>query len=78
MIAKFHRTELVIYCHSREGKSLSYSQINTVIKADDYKSKNTAICNSKCKSEEQSDGRRYRISSVIRRSFFPSKTIPKI
>ena len=27
---KFHRTDLVIYCHSRKGKTLSYSQINTV------------------------------------------------
>ena len=28
--AKFHRTFLVICTHSREGKTLSYSQINTV------------------------------------------------
>ena len=26
----FHGTELVIYSHSREGKTLSYSRINTV------------------------------------------------
>ena len=30
MIAKFHRTDLVICSHFRERKSLSYSQINTV------------------------------------------------
>ena len=30
IIAKFHRTDLVICSHSREGKTLSYSQINTV------------------------------------------------
>ena len=29
-IAKFHRTDLFICDHSREGKILSYSQINTV------------------------------------------------
>ena len=29
-IAKFQRTDLVIYSHSREGKTLSYSQINIV------------------------------------------------
>ena len=27
-IAKFHRTDLVICSHSREGKTLSHSQIN--------------------------------------------------
>ena len=30
LIAKLHRTDLVICSHSREGKSPSYSQINTV------------------------------------------------
>ena len=30
MIAKFQRTDLVIYNHYREGKILSYSQINMV------------------------------------------------
>ena len=30
IIAKFYRTDLVIYSHSREGKTLSYSHINTV------------------------------------------------
>ena len=30
MIAKFHRTDLVISSHSIEGKILSYSRINTV------------------------------------------------
>ena len=30
IIAKFHGTDLVIYSHSREGKTPSYSQINTV------------------------------------------------
>ena len=29
-IVKFHRTDLVICSHSREGKTLSNSQINTV------------------------------------------------
>ena len=28
---KLHRTDLIICTHSREGKTLSYSQINTVI-----------------------------------------------
>ena len=28
--AKFQRTDLAICCHSREGKTPSYSQINTV------------------------------------------------
>ena len=28
--AKFHRTDLVIFSHSREGKILSYSRINAV------------------------------------------------
>ena len=27
IVAKFHRTDLVIYSHSRERKTLSYSQI---------------------------------------------------
>ena len=31
MIAKFHRDYLVICSHSGEGKTLSYSQINTVL-----------------------------------------------
>ena len=30
--AKFHRTNLVICSHSKEGKTLSYSQINMVPK----------------------------------------------
>ena len=30
IIAKFHRTDLVIVGHSTEGKTLSYNQINTV------------------------------------------------
>ena len=30
IVAKFHRTDLVIYSHSGEGKALSYSQINIV------------------------------------------------
>ena len=30
IIAKFHRTDLVIESHSREGKPPSYSRINTV------------------------------------------------
>ena len=30
MIAKFHRTDLIICSHSREGKSPSNGQINTV------------------------------------------------
>ena len=30
IIAKFHRTDLVICSHSREGKTPSYSQMNTV------------------------------------------------
>ena len=30
-IAKFHRTDLVIFSHSREGKTPSYSQINMVL-----------------------------------------------
>ena len=30
IIAKLQRTDLVICSHSREGKTLSYSQINTV------------------------------------------------
>ena len=30
VIAKFHRTDLVICSHSREEKALPYSQINTV------------------------------------------------
>ena len=32
IIAKFHRLDLVICNHSREGKNPFYSQINTVIK----------------------------------------------
>ena len=31
IIAKLHMTDLVICNHFREGKTLSYSQINTVI-----------------------------------------------
>ena len=31
IIAKFHETDLDIWSHSREGKTPSYSQINTVI-----------------------------------------------
>ena len=31
IIAKFYRNNLVICSHSREGKTLSYSQINTVL-----------------------------------------------
>ena len=31
IIAKFLRTDLVICSHSREGETLSYSQINTVL-----------------------------------------------
>ena len=30
IMVKFHRTDVVICSHSREGKTLSYSQINTV------------------------------------------------
>ena len=30
IIAKYHRTDKVICSHSREGKTLSYSKINTV------------------------------------------------
>ena len=30
IIAKFHRTDVVMSSHYREGKSLSYSPINTV------------------------------------------------
>ena len=30
LIAKFHRTDLVICCHSREGKNLFYSRINMI------------------------------------------------
>ena len=30
MIAKFGKTDIVICSHSREGKILSYSQINTI------------------------------------------------
>ena len=30
IIAKFHKTDLVICSHSREGKTLSYSRINMV------------------------------------------------
>ena len=30
LIAKLHRTDLIICSHSREGKTLSYSHINTV------------------------------------------------
>ena len=30
IIAKFHRADFVLYSHSGEGKSLSYSQINLV------------------------------------------------
>ena len=30
IIAKFHRTNSVICCHSGEGKTLSYTQINKV------------------------------------------------
>ena len=32
MIAEFHWTDLVICSHSREGKTLSYSQINEVLR----------------------------------------------
>ena len=31
IIAKYHRTDLVILSHSREGKTKSYGQINMVI-----------------------------------------------
>ena len=31
--AKFHRTDLVVCSHFREGRTLSYSQINTIISA---------------------------------------------
>ena len=31
--AKFHWTDLVIYSHSREGKTLSYSRINRISNA---------------------------------------------
>ena len=31
IIAKFHRIDLVVCSHFREGKTPSYSQINTVI-----------------------------------------------
>ena len=31
-IAKFHRNDYVIYSNSREGKTLSYNRINTVLK----------------------------------------------
>ena len=34
LIAKFHRTDLVICSHSREGKTPSYSRKNTVIPTD--------------------------------------------
>ena len=34
IIAKFHRTDLVIWCHSRGTKTLSYSRINTVHNAN--------------------------------------------
>ena len=30
LIAKFHRTDLLIFSHTREGKTPSYSQINKV------------------------------------------------
>ena len=30
-IAKFYRTNIVIFSHSREGRTLSYSQINMVL-----------------------------------------------
>ena len=30
IIAKFHRTDFVICCHSGEGKIPSYSRVNTV------------------------------------------------
>ena len=30
VVAKFHRTDKVIYSHSREGKTLLFSQINMV------------------------------------------------
>ena len=32
--ANFHRTDSVIFSHSREGKTLSYSQINTILLND--------------------------------------------
>ena len=35
MIQKFHRTDLVICSHSREGKNLSHSQINMVCDLSD-------------------------------------------
>ena len=31
IVAKFHRTDLVIFSHSRERKCQSYSRINTVL-----------------------------------------------
>ena len=31
IIANFHGTDLVIYSHSREGKTLLYSQINMIL-----------------------------------------------
>ena len=31
IIAKFYRVDFVIYSHSRDGKTLSYSQINMVM-----------------------------------------------
>ena len=31
IVAKLHRTDLVICSHSREGKTPSYSQINMVV-----------------------------------------------
>ena len=47
VLAKFHRADLVICSHSREGKTTSYSQINTVVwcvygsyKMDDFFAKN--------------------------------------
>ena len=36
IIAKFHRTDLVICSHSKERKSPSYSQINTVLYISSY------------------------------------------
>ena len=43
IIAKFHWTDLVICSHSREGKSLSYSEINTVSFKTYVKTVNTQL-----------------------------------
>ena len=49
IIAKFRRTDLVIYSHSREGKTLSYSRINMVPKntAIFFMKKCASYCNTK-------------------------------